>query len=318
MAVTMQSPFAIPHEDVAALESSQAFRVLRRYLSGEDGFCSSHAQCDDEAKRTFMLHRDILHALIVPVVTLFSRASTLASAALCSPRPSDLELAFAGEARGAFLCLQCFITEESDWCHTRGCPACVVTETLSTDSHIRLTIAASLLSTAGVASPGEGVVDGSESGMVEGGDDRALPPIPHILPALRDAVVNDPFWEGPDIWSYILSRATRLSAGIQALIAECVNLESLVSSPVDERPAQKRGMTHPVAVHAPGQTAEEKGVKLRKSKLAKRQLRMKDEEVEMMRRVALQCWARARTPKALRGEVLGLGKSVRTRSLTCP
>ncbi|KAF2848398.1 hypothetical protein T440DRAFT_171164 [Plenodomus tracheiphilus IPT5] len=284
---TMQSPFAIPHEDVAALEASQAFGVLRSYLARETDFCPTHTHCTPSAKQTFLLHRDILHALIMPVVTLFSRASTLASAALCSPRPADLELAFAGEARGAFLCLQCFITEESDWCHTRGCPACVVTETLSTDSHIRLTIAASLLSTAGVASPGEGVVDGRESGIGEGAVDtsRTLPPLPHILPALRDAVVNDPFWEGPDIWSYILSRATQLSAGIQALIAECVNLESLVSSPVAERPGQpKRGLSHPgaaVAVGQGGQTVEEKGVKLRKSKLAKRQLRMKDEEFDM-------------------------------------
>ena len=78
-------------------------------------------------------------------------------------------------------------------------------------------------------------------------------------------------------------------------------------------------MTHP---HVPfvtsGQAIEEKGVKLRKSKLAKRQLRLKDEEVELMRRVALQCWARARVPKQIRGEVLGVGKNNRARSLTCP
>ena len=63
---------------------------------------------------------------------------------------------------------------------------------------------------------------------------------------------------------------------------------------------------------------EEKGVKLRKSKLAKRQLRLKDEEIELMRRVALQCWAKARVPKQLRGEILGTGKMTRVRSLTCP
>jgi hypothetical protein len=247
----------------------------------------------------------------MPVVTLFSRASTLASAALCTQRSSDLELAFAGEARGAFLCLQCFITEEQDWCQTRGCPACVVTATLSTDSHIRLTIAASLLSTASVATPTR------EAPPEDVG--RTLPPLPHILPALQHAVIADPFWEGADIWSYILSRATQLSAGIQALITECVNLESLVSSPTSERPSSKRGLTHPtVPFFASGQAVEEKGVKLRKSKLAKRQLRLRDEEVELMRRVAMQCWAKAWVPKQIRGEVLGLGESKRTRSLTCP
>ena len=248
----------------------------------------------------------------MPVFALFTRASVLASAALCTQRASDLELAFAGEARSAFIGLQCFITEEHDWCRTKGCPACVVTAILSTDSHIRLTIAASLLSTAQVATPTR----------EEPPEDVALtlPPLPYILPALQLAVINDPFWEGADIWSYIVSRATQLSAGIQALIFECVNLESLVSSPTtaSERPGSKRLLTHPVPFVTSGQAVQEKGVKLRKSKLAKRQLRLRDEEVELMRRVAMQCWAKARVPKNIRGELLGMGESKRTRSLTCP
>jgi hypothetical protein len=58
----------------------------------------------------------------MPVVTLFRRASALAEAALCTRRTEDLELAFAGEARGAFLCLQCILTEEEEWCKGTGCP----------------------------------------------------------------------------------------------------------------------------------------------------------------------------------------------------
>ena len=247
----------------------------------------------------------------MPVVALFTRTSALASAALCTHKSEDFELAFSGDARGAFLCLQCFITEEMDWCRTRGCPACVVAATLSTESHVRLTIAASLLS----------MTSDSNLPAAEETTDRTLPPLPHILPALRAALVADPFWAGADIWPYLLSRATLLSTGIQALIAECVNLESLVLSPVSERhpKTQQRGMTHPkVPFITSGEAVEEKGVKLRKSKLAKRQLRLKDEEIELMRRVAFQCWAKAQVPKQLRGEVLGVGKSNRTRSLTCP
>ncbi|KAK1919832.1 hypothetical protein P3342_002125 [Pyrenophora teres f. teres] len=307
----MESPFLMPQEDVEALGQSKAFCALRRCLAGEAAFCATHAHCTPQAKQTWLLHRDILHALIMPVVTLFSRASTLASAALCTQRTSDLELAFSGESRSAFIGLQCFISEEADWCRTRGCPACVVSATLSTDSHIRLTIAASLLSTASVATPTQ------EEPRHD--SDRTLPPLPHILPALQHAVINDPFWEGSDIWGYILSRATQLSAGIQALIAECVNLESLVSSPTTDRPGAKRGLTHPsVPFGASGQAVEEKGVKLRKSKLAKRQLRLRDEEVELMRRVAMQCWAKAQVPKKIRGDVLGISDGKRTRSLTCP
>lgn len=77
-------------------------------------------------------------------------------------------------------------------------------------------------------------------------------------------------------------------------------------------------MTYPNMPFATSTQVEEKGVKLKKSKLAKRQLRLKDEEVELMRRVAMQCWAQARMPKHIRNEILGDGKANRTRSLTCP
>jgi hypothetical protein len=97
-----------------------------------------------------------------------------------------------------------------------------------------------------------------------------------------------------------------------------VNLESLVSSPINERPLQKRGFTYPGTAQPNSTPVEGKGVKLRKSKLAKRQLRLKDEEVELMRRVALQCWAKARVPKEIRNELLGDARIVRRRSLTCP
>lgn len=63
----------------------------------------------------------------MPVVTLFERASALAEAALCTRKTEDLELAFAGEARGAFLCLQCFLTEEEEWCKGSGCPGTPLT-----------------------------------------------------------------------------------------------------------------------------------------------------------------------------------------------
>ncbi|KAH7093708.1 hypothetical protein FB567DRAFT_515892 [Paraphoma chrysanthemicola] len=312
----LQSPFAIPREDVDALERSEGFSMLRSYLARNADFCAHHDQCDAQARETWLLHRDMLHALIMPVVALFRRASVLAEAALCTQRSEDLELAFAGEARGAFLCLQCFLTEEEEWCRGMGCPACVVSATLSTESHIRLTIAASLLSTAPITSP-------TNSPMNEDPPNaRALPPLPHILPALRDAVTSDPFWSDvADLWPYLLSRANQLSAGIQALIAECINLESLVSSPVADRPThalEKRGQTYPYLPFANATQVEEKGVKLRKSKLAKRQLRLKDEEMDLMRRVALQCWAKARVPKQVRGEILGTGKASRVRSLTCP
>lgn len=53
---------------------------------------------------------------------MYTQACRLASAALCTQKYEELELAFRGDARSAFIWLQCFIHEEEDWCYTRGCP----------------------------------------------------------------------------------------------------------------------------------------------------------------------------------------------------
>jgi len=85
-------------------------------------FCNKHACADATERLVWVLQRDILHAMTMPIVQLFNRASTLAYSALYTSKPEDLELAFSGDARSAFLWLQCFIGEEEIWCHTRGCP----------------------------------------------------------------------------------------------------------------------------------------------------------------------------------------------------
>lgn len=85
-------------------------------------FCRLHSQIDQQAQETALLHRDFLHALLLPITRLYQRASELARFALCATKPEDLELAFSGEARGAFLWLQCFLEEEPDWCQAKGCP----------------------------------------------------------------------------------------------------------------------------------------------------------------------------------------------------
>ena len=95
-------------------------------------------------------------------------------------------------------------------------------------------------------------------------------------------------------------------------------MASSPTSPTGPRMGAMRSVAKPLGQVGAQGGAEEKGVRLRKSKLAKRQLRMKGEEAEWMRRCALQCWAKAAVPSKLRGEILGVGKVGRTRSLTCP
>jgi hypothetical protein len=101
---------------------------------------------------------------------------------------------------------------------------------------------------------------------------------------------------------------------VYALIRECGELEALVSSPSPhnspppkQRPAFLRLQTN----------SDDSGTRLKKSKLAKRQLRMKGEEMELLQRRALQCWGAVAVPADLRKQTLGKGKR-RARSLTCP
>ena len=75
-----------------------------------------------EDKEAWLLQRDITHALVLPILKIFRNASDVAKSMLGNRNIVDLELVFRGEARGAFSWLQCFITEEEDWCRTKGCP----------------------------------------------------------------------------------------------------------------------------------------------------------------------------------------------------
>lgn len=59
---------------------------------------------------------------MLPVLEIHCRATDLAKSILGDGKIWDLELAFRGEARGAFAWLQCFIAEAEDWCLARGCP----------------------------------------------------------------------------------------------------------------------------------------------------------------------------------------------------
>ncbi|CAI6342560.1 unnamed protein product [Periconia digitata] len=317
--IMMETPFAILPEDMHRLEQEEGFVMLRGYLKDMVGadFCTTHTAAP-QTHATSLLQRDILHALNMPLAALFHRASALAAAALCSKTASDHELAFTGPARSAFLWLQCFLAEEEAWVRTAGCPACIVTATLSTESHIRLTIAAALLSTSPPPPPSPTIPEADTAlpcaDGVEAGREKAapqLPSLPHIIPALRAAIEADAFW-GPDYWDHLFSRATQLCASFRALMAGMADLETLVESPSPTCAAGERGVG--VGVAQPGARL---GVAVRESRLAKRQLRLEREEVELARRWSKQCW----------GKALGIGVALvdgvrdrdgRVRRLTCP
>ena len=263
---------------------------------------------------TWLLHRDILHAMTMPVVELYKEASALAAAALCSQSPKEVEVAFKGEARFAFLWLQCLITEEEDWCHTRGCPACNTLQTLSTELTIRGAITSALLSTKDAQVPD---TPSSETESEAEEQQPTLPDFAIILGALEQAMDNDTFW-GPGHYAQQLARSKRIVSGIQELMSQCQVLESLVSSapPSPGDNGLRRG--HTIDMLAPGDVSKE--IKIKRGAVAKRQAKLKDEQGAMIMRMALQTWSAVHLSQPqrtkLKSAVLRNGEGRRKRTLT--
>lgn len=99
-------------------------RRFFRFRSADcvNSFCDVHCNDNRDDKEAWLLQRDITYALILPVLQIHRHAVRIAKALLGNRHLFDLELVFRGEARGAFAWLQCFVTEEEDWCLTKGCP----------------------------------------------------------------------------------------------------------------------------------------------------------------------------------------------------
>ena len=167
-----------------------------------------------------------------------------------------------------------------------------------------------------------------------------------MLPSLKQALDEDHFW-GPSYYEEFLSKSQRLASGIHEIMAQCTQLEALVrsrpTSPV-RRNGLRRVVTEQVAgAGGPGAAAaaaalrrdsgtgtggdaDGKEMKLKKSRLAKRQSRLRLEERELLLRMAWQCWSVAAVPAeqrlaardaAKRAKYGDLGRNHK-RTLTCP
>jgi hypothetical protein len=276
--------------------------------------------------------------MTMPVVQLYSSACNLASAALrCSQKYEDLELAFRGDARSAFIWLQCFIHEEEDWCFTRGCPgmlrssykqhfkqypnhtivACTTLHSVSTESTIRATLAAALLSSDTAPDLGSNPFHEAQSA------EPSLPDFSTILSAFEHALHNDAFW-GPGHYSNILARSQRLTAGIRDLIVQCEILEGLVvsapSSPTSGDLGLRRG--HTIDAVMPEKDKKNREIKLKKGRMARRQARLRDEQQHMIMRMAWQCFSAVNMPADQRLALKAASRKVefvgRRRTLTSP
>ncbi|MCJ1259315.1 hypothetical protein MMC24_007152 [Lignoscripta atroalba] len=306
---TRVSPFTIRKDDISKLDSSQGFQIIRKLLQDDhqSAFCSNHLPSDKDIEESWLLHRDITHALIMPVLEIYRQASQLAESFLCPRNIFDLELAFRGEARGAFAWLQCLIMEEEDWCSTRGCPACIVSYVLQSEPTVRLILAACRLSR---------ILRKPKAG-------RNLPLFDFWRSSLRRALDSDPFW-GPSHSKDIESRAADLEGGIQQLIQQCCELseampstngrETRSSDKTKSSSTQISTISHGISQNPTGLTA---------SLFKKRSSSMSYGTQSWMQKILLGCWTTLLADAAEAGRLAAREKPlaatvapVRARSLT--
>ncbi|KAL2222709.1 hypothetical protein M432DRAFT_16296 [Thermoascus aurantiacus ATCC 26904] len=310
------SPFRIAKEDEEELARNEAFRSVQQRLErseqkGAFRFCQFHQHwCCDEARSTFRLHRDIIHALLLPLSQIHRQASQIASRTLSTRKAAEPELAFRGEARSAFSWLHCILTEEQDWCSTEGCPACVVLHVLHSEPTIRVVAVACLLSD-----------HLQDTDLVD--LDHRLPSFDFWLGALETAVREDPFW-GDGFWPDIEYRACGLEVGIKQLVLQCLELRGI---PEAEEKHHSQSLcttattTSGTVITRYPYRCQVPAIALEISSLARRQLRMTWEEQQLLSKMIMACWTalccRVKAKKLeFPGPARPLTRTHRSRSIT--
>ena len=281
---------------------------------GAPRFCTAHSSLPSSVQSDLQTHRSILHSILLPLLQLRQQASHHAREILAESSrncSSDLELAFKGSARGAFSWLQCFIVEEWDFCITSGCPACTVLKVLHAEPFIRIVIAGCRVSeylqdllehrSPSSASPCDCDEDSGSD------DDRnsgpTLPIFTFFLSALRKAVEEDEFW-GLHFYEDIEARALDLEDGIKDLIAQCCSIcnprsasssrtqspETLPTARSTDPLGVPRLVLSPSSNQNPTSPTRVPAVRIKNSRLAKRQIKLQREEQEWMNKIIEACW----------------------------
>lgn len=174
--------------------------------------CDHHSSITAEDEPHLLLIRDVLHALLVPIVELFDKATWIAGLAEQAKQIEDSDHAYHGDGRCTFLWLQCFLARQREWCHTHGCPACVVEHALDSEFTIRLLYAACLLS------------DVHYPFTLEG---PKLPSFMFFVECMRIATETD----SPGFFETVEPSAVQLRNGVEELIHQSLSLESSLSRP---------------------------------------------------------------------------------------
>lgn len=113
---------------------------------------------------------------------------------------------------------------------------------------------------------------------------------PQFLDSLERAIEQDPLF-GPEFFELMQPKAQATRNGIEDLIHQCLELDALtsqVSSPSDPASPVESEQTTPVLGPAGGTP----GMKVKRSKMARRQMRLKVEEEawmeEMLRKLSIE------------------------------
>lgn len=143
--------------------------------------------------------------------------------------------------------------------------ACVVSYVLEAEPTIRLVLVACRLSQS-LRQPHKG----------------PSPVLDFWLSSLREALDEDPFW-GPGVWKDIEIRASRLESGIQQLVRQCHELESLIPG----REIYRRSK-NPSKVLS--WDSSDTSMKPQRLKVIQRPITLVNEENSWMKKIILGCW----------------------------
>lgn len=108
-----------------------------------------------------------------------------------------------------------------------------------------------------------------------------LPVLDFWLSSLRNALNEDPFW-GPDFREHLERRAAALEHGLNELVTQCFEIESVAS-----KGSLNVNLAAPVESHP---NAPSKPTNLRTSRLAEKQVALVEEETTWMHQSVVGCW----------------------------
>lgn len=266
VASTNVTPFIISVQDALVLGHSEGFHILRKHLKQtlSSHVCKKH-DCSPEDLGAWLVIRDILHALLAPIVALQEHAVRVAGESLQSDRIDTLEYAFYGNARGAFVWLQSFLSSEMAWCLSAGCPACVVSQAMDSESALRLLIASCFLS---------GVESDTDMGR------PTLPSFEFFIRSINEAMDDDDLW-GPSFFEHVEGKAVKLQNAMQDLMYQCQTIEMNLTPPESPSSVVSMSLCEP-SVH---------GMPIKRSDFARKQAHMLKEEAQWLRSVVKHCWS---------------------------